>query len=381
MKRLLLYVRRYSAWYGFGMLCTLVASACGMTVAYLSGAAIKSIQFHHAMTFGTLARLGLPAQETLGRIVLMLCITALIGGTARWLSRFTIFNTGRDIEYDLRNDLFVHLTHLGPVFYDRHKIGDLMSRLVNDLTAVRMMVGMGVVTFADAPATTFFALSFMLAVSVRLTIAVIAPYILLMIGIKRLSRSLMVRNLRVQQGLGGIESKVQESLAGIHVVKAYALEDHEAALFRKSNDDYNDLGLALARLRGAMFPMIRGTSAFAVMVVLIYGGSLVRRGMLADRRPGCVHGIPRAPRVAGHLARMDDLDLSARESGDGTPERSILGAAAAGRARRRWRAARSARRDPVGSRFVQLFSARQNRGRGRGIQRLQRPTAIITTTR
>ena len=59
----------------------------------------------------------------------------------------TIFNTGRDIEYDLRNDLFVHLTHLGADFYDKHKVGDLMSRLVNDLTAVRMMVGMGVVTF------------------------------------------------------------------------------------------------------------------------------------------------------------------------------------------------------------------------------------------
>ena len=81
---------------------------------------------------------------------------------ARWLSRFTIFNTGRDIEYDLRNDLFVHLTHLGADFYDKHKVGDLMSRLVNDLTAVRMMVGMGVVTFADAPATLTFALIFML---------------------------------------------------------------------------------------------------------------------------------------------------------------------------------------------------------------------------
>jgi ATP-binding cassette subfamily B protein len=280
MKRLLIYVRRYAAWYGLGMLCTLVASACGMTVAYLSGVAIKSIQFHHALTFGTLARIGLPAHATLGRIVAMLCGVALIGGTARWLSRFTIFNTGRDIEYDLRNDLFAHLTRLGPVFYDRHKIGDLMSRLVNDLTAVRMMVGMGVVTFADAPATTFFALTFMLSVSVRLTIAVLAPYLLLLLGIKRLSRALMVRNLRVQQGLGGIESKVQESLAGIHVVKAYALEDHESALFRKSNDDYNELGLALARLRGMMIPTIRGTSAFAVMVLLIYGGSLVTRGIL-----------------------------------------------------------------------------------------------------
>ncbi|HYK64361.1 MAG TPA: ABC transporter ATP-binding protein, partial [Patescibacteria group bacterium] len=238
------------------------------------------VQAHHEQTFGVLARLGLPAQESLTRIVLMMIAAALVGGFARWLSRFTIFNTGRDIEYDLRNDLFVHLTHLGSEFYDSHKVGDLMSRLVNDLTAVRMLLGMGVVTFADAPATVTFALIFMLHVSLRLTLATLAPYVVLLFGIKRLSRSLMVRNLRVQEGLGEIEGKVQESLAGIHVVKAYALEQHESALFRDANDEYNELGLALARLRGAMFPMIRGTSTVAVMIVLIFGGSLVTRGIL-----------------------------------------------------------------------------------------------------
>jgi ATP-binding cassette subfamily B multidrug efflux pump len=280
MKRLFVYARRYWNWYAFGMLCTMVASACGMIVSFLSGAAINAIQRHHAQTFGALARMGLPAQESLNRIVLMLCAAAVIGGTARWLSRFVIFNTGRDIEYDLRNDLFAHLTLLGPNFYDRQKIGDLMSRLVNDLTAVRMLVGMAVVTFTDTPITIFFALTFMLHVSVKLAVASLAPYVLLVIGIKRLSRALMQRNLRVQEGLGAIESKVQESLAGIHVVKAYALENHEAGLFRAANDEYNELGLALARLRGAMMPMIRGTAAAAVMVVLIYGGSLVTRGIL-----------------------------------------------------------------------------------------------------
>ena len=149
----------------------------------------------------------------------------------------------------------------------------------------------------------------------------------------------MVRNLRVQEGLGGIEAKVQESLAGIHVVKAYALEDHESALFRKANDDYNELGLALARLRGAMFPMIRGTSTVAVMVVLIYGGSLVTRQNLANRRPGRVHGLPGVAGVAGHLDGLDDLGLSAREGCDEAAERNFCRAAAGRRARRRRRAA------------------------------------------
>jgi len=280
MKRLFRYIRRHWHWYAFGMACTLVASACGMTVSYLSGAAINVIQRRHPQTFAALAHLGLPATESLNRIVLIMIAVACVGGTARWISRFVIFNTGRDIEYELRNDLFEHLTLLGQDFYERHKIGDLMSRMVNDLTAVRMLVGMGIVTFTDAPGTFIFALVFMLGVNVKLTAASLAPYVLLVFGIKRLSRALMQRNLRVQEGLGAIESKVQETLAGIHVVKAYALEEHEAALFRSANDDYNELGLALARLRGAMVPMIRGASAAAVMIVLTYGGLLVTRGTL-----------------------------------------------------------------------------------------------------
>jgi len=92
---------------------------------------------------------------------------------------------------------------------------------------------------------------------------------------------MMARSLKVQEGLAAIGSKVQESLAGIQVVKAYTLEEHEAGLFRKINDTYNESGLALARTRGAMMPMIRGASATATMIVLIYGGSLVSNGRMS----------------------------------------------------------------------------------------------------
>ena len=83
-------------------------------------------------------------------------------GVARWFSRFVIFNCGRDIEYDLRKDLFAHLAGLDQVFYQRIKTGDLMSRMINDLSAVRMMVGMGVLSLTTVPVTFFFALAFML---------------------------------------------------------------------------------------------------------------------------------------------------------------------------------------------------------------------------
>jgi ATP-binding cassette subfamily B protein len=207
---------------------------------------------------------------------------AVILGIVRWFSRFVIFNVGRDIEYDLRNDLFQHLTTLDSDFYQRFKTGDLMSRMINDLTAVRMMVGMFVLTIANTPLIYALALIFMTSLNGRLTFFALVPYVVLFVGIRFiLMRAMMARSLKVQEGLAAIGSKVQESLAGIQVVKAYTLEDHEAGLFRKINDAYNESGLALARTRGAMMPMIRGASACATMVVLIYGGSLVMRGRMS----------------------------------------------------------------------------------------------------
>src|SRR5208282_2853761 len=122
---------------------------------------------------------------------------------------------------------------------------------------------------------------FMSSLNPRLTLFAIIPYLVLFVAIRWLMRKMMMRSLRVQEGLAAIGSKVQESLAGIPVVKAYTLEEHEAGLFRKINDAYNEQGLALARTRGAMMPMIRGAAASATMVVLIYGGSLVINGRMS----------------------------------------------------------------------------------------------------
>ncbi len=115
----------------------------------------------------------------------------------------------------------------------------------------------------------------------RLTLATLVPFIVLFTVMKWLTRSLMERSLKVQEGLAEIGSKVQESLTGIHVIKAYCVEDYDAQVFRGINDNFNQQGLALARLRGAMVPMVRSSSAVAVMIVLIYGGSLVVRHVMS----------------------------------------------------------------------------------------------------
>ena len=268
MKRLLSYMRRYWLRYAFGIACTFATAALAMKIPLFLRDAIDATRAD---------RMDLVAYYS----ELMIAF-AVILGIVRWFSRFVIFNVGRDIEYDLRNDLFQHLTTLNSDFYQRFKTGDLMSRMINDLTAVRMMVGMFVLTIANTPLIYALALIFMTSLNGRLTFFALVPYVVLFVGIRFiLMRAMMARSLKVQEGLAAIGAKVQESLAGIQVVKAYTLEEHEAGLFRKINDTYNESGLALARTRGAMMPMIRGASACATMVVLIYGGSLVMNGRMS----------------------------------------------------------------------------------------------------
>jgi len=267
MKRLFGYIRRYWMRYAFGSACTIATAILLTFIPRLSGQAVNAI------TRGD--------HSALVRLTEEMIAAALLMGVARWFSRFVIFNCGRDIEYNLRNDLFSHLCRLDSGFYQRIKTGDLMSRMINDLGAVRMMVGIGVLSFTNTPVTFAFALAFMLALSPRLTFAAMIPYGALFFEMRWLTRTLMARSLGVQEGLAAIGAKVQESLSGIHVVKAYSLESHEAGRFRAVNDAYNEQGLALARVRGAMMPMIKGTVGASVMIVLIYGGTLVRARIIS----------------------------------------------------------------------------------------------------
>ena len=268
MKRLLSYMRRYWVRYAFGIACTFATATLAMTIPLFLRDAIDATRAD---------RMDLVAHYSE-----LMILFAVILGIVRWFSRFVIFNVGRDIEYDLRTDLFQHLTTLDADFYQRFKTGDLMSRMINDLTAVRMMVGMFVMTVANTPLVYALAIIYMTSLNGPLTVFATVPYLVLFVGIRFiLMRAMMVRSLKVQEGLAAIGSKVQESLAGIQVVKAYTLEEHEAGLFRKINDTYNESGLALARTRGAMMPMIRGASATATMIVLIYGGSLVINGRMS----------------------------------------------------------------------------------------------------
>ena len=137
---------------------------------------------------------------------------ALLQGVVRTCSRALIFNAGRDVEYDLRNDLFAHLQKLPLSFYHSQRTGDLMSRVINDISAVRVMLGPGILNFVNAPVYLVYALVLMLSMDVRMTLAALAPFPLLIFAVAKFRGRILKSSLEVQQQMSALSSHVQENL-------------------------------------------------------------------------------------------------------------------------------------------------------------------------
>lgn len=218
--------------------------------------------------------------SAVARFAGLIVATALLQGVVRTFSRALIFNVGRDVEYDLRNDLFAHLSSLPVDYYQRGQTGDLMSRLINDVTAVRMLLGVGALNLVNTPIYYVYGVSIMLSLSVPLTMAALLPYPVLLFAVKRVSRRLMEQTLRVQEGLADLSSAVQENVSGSHVIRAYAAESVAVAQFERLNEQFTERSVALARVRGRLMPLMRLASGTGTLVVLSYGGWQVIHGRL-----------------------------------------------------------------------------------------------------
>lgn len=268
MRRLLAYLRRYRARYALGALFLLATASLAMAIPYLLKHAVDAVA----------------AGEAWSRVswhTALIAVVALVQAATRTLSRALIFNVGRDVEYDLRNDLFAHLLKLSPAYYQRRSTGDLMSRLVNDVTAVRMMLGPGILNLINTPLYYAYGLAIMLHLDWRLTVLALLPYPVLLVAVKRLSWRLMEGTLRVQEGLAALSTRVQENVAGSHVVRAHAAEDAEVARFRQVNDRFREDSISLAKVRGSLFPLMRLATGAGSLVVLWYGGTMAVRGALS----------------------------------------------------------------------------------------------------
>jgi ATP-binding cassette subfamily B protein len=268
MYRLWGYIVRYRARYVRGIFCLIASATLAMSIPLLLKWTIEAIQQQR------------PFRDVLF-YVLAIIGTACVQGVVRSFSRFVIFNVGRDVEYQLRNDLFAHLQKLSLGYYQRQAIGDLMSRLVNDVTAVRLLLGLGILNLLNTPLYYIYAVSAMVMMDPLLTLAALAPYPLMLLFVKRMSRQMMEKTLKVQEGLADLSTRVQEAVSGMHVVRAYVREDWQAAEFGRRNDTFREESMSLARARGLFPPFMKAVSGLGLLVVLWYGGSHVIAGRLS----------------------------------------------------------------------------------------------------
>ncbi|MCB9590609.1 MAG: ABC transporter ATP-binding protein [Polyangiaceae bacterium] len=212
------------------------------------------------------------------RLGVGLIVVAVLAFVIRVLSRVAIFNAGRIGEYELRRGLLNRLQSLGPSFYSRMSTGEIMSRATNDLAQVRLLLGFGVLNAINTLFALVSALSVMLPLSPRLTLAAMAPLPILMLVTRQFSRRMFSYTKDNQAAIGALSDQVQTSIAGVRVVRSFALEDSELARFDKKNADYLDKSLQLARLRGSFGPVMQSITALGGVIVFWYGGHL----MLAD---------------------------------------------------------------------------------------------------
>src|ERR1700690_4079662 len=253
------YLKKYRSAYVWGILCVLIMNGIWILFPLVLRRAIDDLS-----TGVTLHKLLINA--------LLLLAVAGIKGIFQFLTRWIVIGASREIEFDLRNDMFRHLEGLSYGFYQRTRTGDIMARSTNDLNAVRMLLGPGLMY----PASTFVfmagALAFMLSISPRLTLFAFLPLPALSIIVQYFGRKIHERFERIQAMFSDISARAQENFSGVRVIRAYVQEEPEIAGFEKSNREYIARSLKLVRLMGMLWPTLETMLGLAIVLVLWLGG-------------------------------------------------------------------------------------------------------------
>ncbi|MBL0170643.1 MAG: ABC transporter ATP-binding protein [Gemmatimonadaceae bacterium] len=267
LKRLLPYYHPYRAQVAVGLLAVVVAAAL-------------------ASVIPTLLRRGIDAMRsgadtvTLWRLASVMLVTAVASGILRFLMRQRLNGVSRRIETDLRHDIFARLTALDPAWYSRIRTGDLMARLTNDLSAVRMATGPAIMYLVNTIAGGLFAMFMMLRISPLLTGAALLPMAGLPILMLRLGRTIHARFEAVQSQFSDLSTGAQENLAGVRVVRAYRQEAAESVRFNAMGEAYLEANMRLARLNGLMHPGFALLAGLGGAVTIGVGGRLLIEGRI-----------------------------------------------------------------------------------------------------
>ncbi len=267
LTKLIPWARPYRARFAAGLACVVVSTALFSLLPTLLRRAIDAMAA------------GAPLRSILAIAGTMVGLT-LVMGWFRFQMRDILNGVSRVIENDLRDALFARLTRLDPAWYGHNRTGEIMARLTNDLGAVRLSAGPAVMYLTNTIFGGLFALSFMFAISPRLTLIALLPMVPLPFVMFRLGRAIHQRFERVQAQFGDLTTLVQEHLSGVRIVRAYQQESAELARFTALSAGYLEKNLHLVRLNGLMNPSFTLLAGLGAAAVLGLGGAMVLAGTL-----------------------------------------------------------------------------------------------------
>lgn len=211
-------------------------------------------------------------------VALILAVGALIA-IGRFLWRLFIFGAARKIQYELRNEMFEHLEKMSVEYYNEHKTGDLMSRFINDLNAIRSAIGMSVISAFDASVMAVMVICQMIFyVNLKLTLLAIIPMFFICAGEFYYGSIMRKRFKEKQEALSDLTDMVQESFSGVRVIKAFVQERAERKAFLRYNDKAMDKNMSVVKLQAVVMPLLDVIIGVSGLITLLYGGYLALIG-------------------------------------------------------------------------------------------------------
>src|SRR2546422_322572 len=267
LRPLLPYLKKYRRSYAAGAICVFWNNGIWILFPLVIRRAVDDL--HLGVT-----------RHKLFTYALLLLGVAAVKGVFQFLTRWILIGISREIEFDLRNDLFQHLEGLSYSYYQRTRTGDIMARATNDLNAVRMLLGPAIMYSANTIVFTAGALAFMLAISPRLTLYAFLPLPIVSIVVHYFGKRIHERFERIQAMFSEISARAQENFSGARVIRAYVQEEAEISAFESSNQEYISRSLKLVRLMGMLWPTLETMLGLAIVLVLWLGGREVLYGRI-----------------------------------------------------------------------------------------------------
>ena len=259
LKPLAPYLRRYWKRLAWGGVSTILYNVVKVLIPLVIGNAVDDMK--HQLT-----------QEKILHNALILLLIAALSAIFLYITRQVIIGASREIEFDLRNDIFSNLERQSASYYHTHRTGDIMARTTNDLNAVRMLLGPAIMYSANTIVFTAAALPFMYRISPKLTFFAFVPLPMASILVQYFGARIHRRFERIQAMFSDISAKAQENFSGARLIRAFAQEDAEIASFETANMEYIKRSLYLVRLMAMLWPTLEFVLGLSLMITLLVGG-------------------------------------------------------------------------------------------------------------